>query len=265
MRSGTSRPREAPGGSWSRTTARPRCLASRTARACWSATTSTASTSSRSTRPTAATGSTSTSDRSCPFGRWAADGSRFVMTAMTPDDPGSILSVDAATGAVTQLVDGRATCAGRAARPAGDPDRAPHPDAGRRAGAVLPVRRGVSRAALAGRPWCTCTAAPRPRRPGCSRRSAVTGPGRLRRARAQRARLGRLRQALGLPRRPRAAARLGGGPGGDPRLAPVGRARPGSRSRCGVARTAATWCSPASHAAGPVGRRSGHRRHLARW
>lgn len=40
--------------------------------------------------------------------RWAADGSRFVLTAMTPTDPGSILSVDAGTGAVTQLVDGRA-------------------------------------------------------------------------------------------------------------------------------------------------------------
>ena len=40
--------------------------------------------------------------------RWAADGSRFVLTAMTPTDPGSILSVDARTGAVTQLVDGRA-------------------------------------------------------------------------------------------------------------------------------------------------------------
>ena len=41
--------------------------------------------------------------------RWADDGSRFVLTAMTPVDPGSILSVDATTGAVTQLVDGRAT------------------------------------------------------------------------------------------------------------------------------------------------------------
>jgi dipeptidyl aminopeptidase/acylaminoacyl peptidase len=41
--------------------------------------------------------------------RWAADGARFVLTAMTPTDPGSILSVDARTGAVTQLVDGRAT------------------------------------------------------------------------------------------------------------------------------------------------------------
>ena len=41
--------------------------------------------------------------------RWAADGSRFVLTAMTPTDPGSILSIDAHTGAVKQLVDGRAT------------------------------------------------------------------------------------------------------------------------------------------------------------
>jgi dipeptidyl aminopeptidase/acylaminoacyl peptidase len=40
--------------------------------------------------------------------RWAPDGSRFVVTAMTPTDPGSILSVDARTGVVTQLVDGRA-------------------------------------------------------------------------------------------------------------------------------------------------------------
>jgi len=40
--------------------------------------------------------------------RWAPDGSRFVVTAMTPTDPGSILSVDASTGAVTHLVDGRA-------------------------------------------------------------------------------------------------------------------------------------------------------------
>jgi dipeptidyl aminopeptidase/acylaminoacyl peptidase len=39
---------------------------------------------------------------------WAADGSRFVLAATTPTDPGSILSVDAHTGAVTQLVDGRA-------------------------------------------------------------------------------------------------------------------------------------------------------------
>jgi dipeptidyl aminopeptidase/acylaminoacyl peptidase len=41
--------------------------------------------------------------------RWATDGSRFVVTAMTPTDPGSILSVDATTGAVTRLVDGRVT------------------------------------------------------------------------------------------------------------------------------------------------------------
>jgi dipeptidyl aminopeptidase/acylaminoacyl peptidase len=41
--------------------------------------------------------------------RWATDGSRFVVTAMTPTDPGSILSVDATTGAVSRLVDGRAT------------------------------------------------------------------------------------------------------------------------------------------------------------
>ncbi len=40
--------------------------------------------------------------------RWAADGSRFVVTAMTPTDPGSIVSVDAHTGTVTTLVDGRA-------------------------------------------------------------------------------------------------------------------------------------------------------------
>jgi dipeptidyl aminopeptidase/acylaminoacyl peptidase len=40
--------------------------------------------------------------------RWAPDGSRFVITAMSPTDPGSILSVDARTGAVTHLVDGRA-------------------------------------------------------------------------------------------------------------------------------------------------------------
>jgi dipeptidyl aminopeptidase/acylaminoacyl peptidase len=40
--------------------------------------------------------------------RWAPDASRFVVTAMTPTDPGSILSVDASTGAVTHLVDGRA-------------------------------------------------------------------------------------------------------------------------------------------------------------
>ena len=40
--------------------------------------------------------------------RWATDGTRFVLAAMTPTDPGSILSVDAQTGAVTKLVDGRA-------------------------------------------------------------------------------------------------------------------------------------------------------------
>ncbi|WP_370864629.1 S9 family peptidase [Nocardioides agariphilus] len=39
--------------------------------------------------------------------RWSADGSRFVVAATTPTDPGSILSVDAHTGAVTLLVDGR--------------------------------------------------------------------------------------------------------------------------------------------------------------
>ena len=39
--------------------------------------------------------------------RWAADGSRFVLAATTPTDPGSILSVDARSGAVTRLVDGR--------------------------------------------------------------------------------------------------------------------------------------------------------------
>ena len=41
--------------------------------------------------------------------RWAADGSRFVLAASTATDPGSILSVDARTGAVTMLVDGRET------------------------------------------------------------------------------------------------------------------------------------------------------------
>ncbi len=41
--------------------------------------------------------------------RWAPDGSRFVVTATTPTDPGSILSVDARTGAATHLVDGRAS------------------------------------------------------------------------------------------------------------------------------------------------------------
>ena len=158
--------------------------------------------------------------------RWADDGSRFVLTAMTPVDPGSILSVDATTGAVTQLVDGRATAAGRAAGPAGDPDRAPHPDARRRAGAVLPVRGGVP-----GRRTGRGFRRARARRsrvrgdPDVLGRVAVAGDGRLRRAGAQRARLGGVRQALGLPRRPRAPPRLGGGPGGHPRLAAVGRAR----------------------------------------
>jgi dipeptidyl aminopeptidase/acylaminoacyl peptidase len=40
--------------------------------------------------------------------QWAADGSRFVISTMTATDPGSILSVDARTGSVTKLVDGRA-------------------------------------------------------------------------------------------------------------------------------------------------------------
>jgi dipeptidyl aminopeptidase/acylaminoacyl peptidase len=40
--------------------------------------------------------------------RWAADGSRLVLTTMTATDPGSILSVDASSGAVRRLVDGRA-------------------------------------------------------------------------------------------------------------------------------------------------------------
>ncbi len=40
--------------------------------------------------------------------RWAADGSRCVLATTTPTDPGSILSVDAHTGEVTRLVDGRA-------------------------------------------------------------------------------------------------------------------------------------------------------------
>lgn len=39
--------------------------------------------------------------------RWAADGSRFVLAATTPTDPGSIYSVDARSGAATLLVDGR--------------------------------------------------------------------------------------------------------------------------------------------------------------
>jgi dipeptidyl aminopeptidase/acylaminoacyl peptidase len=39
--------------------------------------------------------------------RWAADGSRFVLAATTPTDPGSVYTVDAHTGAATLLVDGR--------------------------------------------------------------------------------------------------------------------------------------------------------------
>jgi dipeptidyl aminopeptidase/acylaminoacyl peptidase len=38
---------------------------------------------------------------------WAPDSSAFAITARTPTDPGSILRVDARTGAVTTLVDGR--------------------------------------------------------------------------------------------------------------------------------------------------------------
>ena len=38
---------------------------------------------------------------------WAPDSSAFAVTAMTPTDPGSIVRVDARTGATTVLVDGR--------------------------------------------------------------------------------------------------------------------------------------------------------------
>jgi dipeptidyl aminopeptidase/acylaminoacyl peptidase len=38
---------------------------------------------------------------------WAPDSSAFAITTMTPTDPGSIVRVDAATGAATSLVDGR--------------------------------------------------------------------------------------------------------------------------------------------------------------
>jgi acetyl esterase/lipase len=38
---------------------------------------------------------------------WAPDSSAFAVTAMTPTDPGSLVRVDAATGASTVLVDGR--------------------------------------------------------------------------------------------------------------------------------------------------------------
>jgi dipeptidyl aminopeptidase/acylaminoacyl peptidase len=40
---------------------------------------------------------------------WAPDSSAFAITAKTPTDPGSILRVDAGTGAVTTVVDGRDT------------------------------------------------------------------------------------------------------------------------------------------------------------
>jgi dipeptidyl aminopeptidase/acylaminoacyl peptidase len=40
---------------------------------------------------------------------WAPDSSAFAITAKTPTDPGSILRVDARTGAVTTVVDGRDT------------------------------------------------------------------------------------------------------------------------------------------------------------
>ncbi|MGI8522855.1 MAG: S9 family peptidase [Nocardioides sp.] len=39
---------------------------------------------------------------------WAADSSTFAVTAITPTDPGSVVRVDARTGAATLLVDGRA-------------------------------------------------------------------------------------------------------------------------------------------------------------
>ena len=40
--------------------------------------------------------------------RWSADSSRVVLTAVTPTDPGSIVSIDAATGEATTLVDATA-------------------------------------------------------------------------------------------------------------------------------------------------------------
>jgi dipeptidyl aminopeptidase/acylaminoacyl peptidase len=43
---------------------------------------------------------------------WAPDSSAFAITAKTPTDPGSILRVDAGTGAVTTVVDGRDTVPG---------------------------------------------------------------------------------------------------------------------------------------------------------
>jgi len=38
---------------------------------------------------------------------WSADGAHIVATTSTPTDPGSVVSIDAATGAVVTLVDGR--------------------------------------------------------------------------------------------------------------------------------------------------------------
>ena len=84
------------------------------------------------------------------------------------DRPGSILSVDARHGRGDPAGRRARLGAGRAARPPGHPDRAPHPDARRRAGAVLPLR-GASldrRTPYSpARPCSTSTAAPRPRRP----------------------------------------------------------------------------------------------------
>ena len=47
-------------------------------------------------------------DPCAPMGLvWAPDSSAFAVTAMTPTDPGSLVRVDAGTGATTVLVDGR--------------------------------------------------------------------------------------------------------------------------------------------------------------
>ena len=195
-----------------------------------------------------------------------ADGSRFVITAMTPTDPGSILSVDARTGAVTQLVDGRAAVPAELRDRLVTPTvhRVPTPD-----GEQVPCFRFAAPGAddaLGGR-----LGRARPRRarvrgdPDVLGGVAVAGDGRLRRAGAQRARLGGVREALGLARRPRAAPGLRRRPGGDPRVAAVGRARRRRARRCGAAPTAATWCSPASRCSRSAGRPGSTSSASRRW
>ena len=140
-------------------------------------------------------------------------------------------------------------------RPARHPDRAPGPDARRRADPVLPLRRG--------RRGLGCLRRPHPRRARRPRRRRIftpdlpgARPGGLRRARAQRPRAPPATGSAGCrwttsscawtpsPTSPRST-----------RGCPASGSTSGGR-RCGAARTAATWCWPASRCSPTSGPRA---------